>query len=51
MHPKVALRTLAAIHVATRNCTVASKCAAVTSGVDASDLIGLSLTAPPPKTK
>jgi len=51
-HPKVALRSLDAIHVATAELHGGEQmCSSDQRVCDASDLIGLSLTAPPPKTK
>ena len=50
-HPQVALRTLDAIHVATAELHGGEQmCSSDQRVCDASDFIGLSLTAPPPKT-
>ncbi len=51
-HPNVALRTLDAIHVATAELHGGEQmCSSDQRVCDASDFIGLSQTAPPPKTK
>jgi predicted nucleic acid-binding protein len=51
-HPNVALRTLDAIHVATAELHGGEPmCSSDQRVCDASDFIGLSLTAPPPKIK
>src|ERR1035437_3522379 len=51
-HPNVALRTLDAIHVATAELHGGEQmCSSDQRVCDASDFIGLSLTAPPSKTK
>ena len=51
-HPNVALRTLEAIHVATAELHGGEQmCSSDQRVCDASDFIGLSLTAPPSKTK